>query len=189
MKKAVIALLLAALCLSLCACDSLGSVGSMNVDGIGSIMGGDSANEQGNPSGEKPKLNLFGSGGQQQTAPNETIPAYTEPEYTYPVITLPVIEPTEKTMTTLEYWIENCDSLYLSQSDLYGLTEEECRIARNAIYAKSGRIFSSSDLSDYFSRYSWYYPCIRAENFTDSMLNAAQLHNLNVIIEYESRWD
>ena len=105
------------------------------------------------------------------------------PQITTPVYTAPV------QLTALEYWIEYCDKMALSESDLYGMTQEECRLARNAIYAKSGRIFQSADLTNYFGQFSWYYPYVSASDFTDSMLNSYQLYNLNLVIEYESRWD
>lgn len=113
------------------------------------------------------------------------VPQITEPAYTVPVYT----QPPAQTLTTLEYWIEYCDKRMLSEQDLYGMSQEECRLARNAIYAKSGRIFQSADLSNFFSRYSWYYPSVSPSNFTDSMMNSYQLYNLNLVIEYEERWD
>lgn len=178
MKKAVSALLLSAMVLGLCACDALADITGIR---IGPLTG-----EEHNS--EKPALDLFGFG-RQQSAQDEKVPAYTEPEYTYPVIIAPTYEPEETRTKTLQYWVENCDRLYLSQTDLYGLTEKECVIARNAIYAKSGRIFQSTELHNYFSTYSWYDPHISPEEFSDSIFNSAQRHNLEVVLEYETRWD
>ena len=95
-----------------------------------------------------------------------------------------VDEPVE--LSPLEYWVEYCDVQYLEESDLYDLSEEECRIARNAIYAKSGRIFNDTALTKYYLAYDWYYPVIAAGDFSDDLLSEIQLHNLDVIIQYEA---
>ena len=148
-------------------------------------------------------MNLFGS-----TRAQEGNHAYLEPNYDYtvpdetytmiwngetgtvyvPQITTPVYQEPPMQISALEYWIEYCDKMILSETDLYGMTQDECRLARNAIYAKSGRIFQSADLTNYFGQFSWYYPYVDPSDFTDSMLNSYQLHNLNLVIEYESRW-
>lgn len=133
---------------------------------------------------------------QQQYVPqgNTYVPAVTRPSndyYTDPYLqqgnpALPYTDtPNLSYDSSLEYWITYCDTKYMDESYLYGMTKAECRIARNAVYAKSGRIFTSDDLATYFSYYSWYIPRIHPDNFSKSMLNAVQEHNLNVVIAYE----
>ena len=176
MKKGLLLLLLAGFVLSLAACDA--TVTEMNVGGIGLSGGSKEDSTQGKPSWE----DLMGQ------LPDGSQPEQTEPAETQGVIVIRPTAPQDAPLSTLEYWIENCDVLYLHSTDLYGLSQEEARIARNAIYAKSGRIFKADDLNAYFQAYSWYYPRYSADDFSDSMLNDAQNHNLELVIEYESRW-
>ena len=110
-------------------------------------------------------------------------PVTTQPP-TEPVTQPPVVE-TQPPQTPLNYWIENCDKTYLRESDLEGFDKQMCVYARNAIYAKSGRMFKSQDLQRYFSQFSWYNPIVSPDRFTDSMLNSYQIANLNVILAYE----
>lgn len=121
-----------------------------------------------------------------EPAPTE---APTEPE------TEPVVEtsaPTEPTVDVnsveyrMEYFIENCDKEYFAQSYFDGFGEEECRLARNAIYAKSGRMFNDSSLQKYYEQYSWYVPSVSPSNFSASMLNAYQTSNINAILNFEA---
>lgn len=87
---------------------------------------------------------------------------------------------------TLEYFIENCDRRYFTSADIQGFDAEMCLYARNAIFAKSGWIFSNQQLADYFQNYSWYTPTYTADDFTDDLLNKYQLANRDLILKYES---
>ncbi|MFQ6804077.1 MAG: YARHG domain-containing protein [Lachnospiraceae bacterium] len=60
------------------------------------------------------------------------------------------------------------------------------RVARNEIYARHGRIFTSPDLAEYFSQKSWYVPSIPADQFDNSYLNSIEIANLQVITQYEA---
>ena len=106
--------------------------------------------------------------------PVETTPATEETT----AATVPVSDP-------LMYWIENCDKMYLSMDDLAGFDAQSCVYARNACYAKSGRMFNSVELQNYFSQFDWYNPMISPDRFTGSMLNAYQNANINLVLEYE----
>lgn len=86
---------------------------------------------------------------------------------------------------SLEYFIENCDREYFTLADIQGFDAEMCLYARNAVFAKSGWIFSNQDLSDYFHSCSWYTPRYTAEEFSDSLLNQYQIANRDLILEYE----
>ncbi|MDD7389466.1 MAG: YARHG domain-containing protein [Lachnospiraceae bacterium] len=81
--------------------------------------------------------------------------------------------------------LPNSSTTYLSMSDLNGLTKEECRIARNEIFARHGRMFDDETLQAYFKQFEWYEPTIAPENFTDNLLNDYELKNLDLIIAYE----
>lgn len=85
-----------------------------------------------------------------------------------------------------DYVLPDSSTRYLSKSDLYGLSAEQCRIARNEIYARHGRIFQDEGLQAYFSQFSWYQPSIPADAFQESMLNAYEIANRDLIVEYET---
>jgi uncharacterized membrane protein len=84
-----------------------------------------------------------------------------------------------------DYVLPESEYSYISESDLYGFTEEECRIARNEIYARHGRMFKDAELQAYFNEKSWYTPTIPADAFQESMLNEYEKANKDVILEYE----
>lgn len=93
----------------------------------------------------------------------------------------------------LEEDLENNDdvfplssSVYLTVSDLEGLTKEECRIARNEIYARHGRLFTDEFLQDYFNSKDWYEGYIEPEDFDESVLNEYEISNRDLIVEYET---
>ena len=188
MKRILSVCLLLALCLSLCACDLVLDVqedGSVNFWNKNEATQAQNSQSSQTVQQEQP---------QYVQQPNTYVPAVTKP-VPETSATLPMI-PAESEMDEsygelyglLSYWIAYCDTLYMDESHLNGMNEAECRIARNAIYAKSGRIFNASDLTEFFSGYSWYSPRIHPDNFTNSMLNDVQLHNLNVVIEFEKKF-
>lgn len=104
-----------------------------------------------------------------------TPPTVTEPEPSQP----------EQEMTALEYWVENCHVIHFTEADLQGFTAEDCRIARNAVYAHSGRKFQDATLNAYFEGFDWYVGTVDPNGFDQNMLNDAQNDNLNLVIEYE----
>lgn len=84
------------------------------------------------------------------------------------------------------YFIENCDRRYFTEEEIEGFDETMCMYARNAVYAKSGRIFSTEELAKYFKQFSWYTPSIPAEMFTEDMLNSYQIANRDLIVAHEN---
>lgn len=93
--------------------------------------------------------------------------------------------PTEAVSNPLMYWIDNCDKKYLTIDDLAGFDKQSCVYARNAIYAKSGRMFNSTELQGYFAQFDWYTPTVSPDKFNNNMFNAYQNANLQLILEYE----
>lgn len=77
-------------------------------------------------------------------------------------------------------------SSYLDESDLDGLSKEECRIARNEIYARHGRMFTDEALQSYFDSKDWYDGYIEPEDFDESVLNEYEISNRDLIVEYET---
>ena len=120
----------------------------------------------------------------------ETTAPFEEPteEPTEEITEAPTEEPTEALSpeeAQLLNWMDKCDNAYMTEADLAGMSAENARLARNAIFAKSGRKFTSEDLQIFFSQFAWYVPRIEPDNFVDSMLNAYQIHNRDLIVAYE----
>ena len=57
-----------------------------------------------------------------------------------------------------DFIFPDSDSRLLASNELRGLSKDDLRIARNEIFARRGRYFSSSDLTARFSRFAWYRP-------------------------------
>ena len=66
--------------------------------------------------------------------------------------------------------------------DLEHKSTEQLRIMRNWIYARHGYIFKSGDLTDYFSKFSWYNPTSKD---VTSQLNKIEKTNIRLIQRYE----
>lgn len=86
-----------------------------------------------------------------------------------------------------EYFIPESDSRYLTMDELEGYTEDDCRIARNELYARHGRKFSDEFLLTYFESKSWYEGTIEPEDFDESVFNEYELANRDLIVEYEKK--
>lgn len=91
----------------------------------------------------------------------------------------------ESNAASSDYILENSDSEYLTRSDLEGLSENECILARNELYARHGRRFNSKDIQDYFDMCSWYKGVIEPDDFQETMLNDIEIANRDLIISYE----
>lgn len=83
------------------------------------------------------------------------------------------------------YVIEGSDSRYLTEEELRNMSKDELRLARNEIYARHGRMFSSADLQDYFNSMDWYSGYIPSDQFDESVLNAFEKSNLILIKSVE----
>lgn len=81
--------------------------------------------------------------------------------------------------------LADSSSRRLSKDDLRGLSKEECRIARNEIYARHGRIFDDEELRNHFRQFDWYEERISAGDFKESMLSDIEMYNRDLIVEYE----
>lgn len=137
---------------------------------------GDNAN---NPAGNG------GSNVTTDTSPSETTAPTTAPTT---AATEPTTQPTQPAQTKLEYFMENCDSMYFERSDIVGFTKEECYYARNACYAQGGRKFKNKELQAYFEQYYWYSPTYEPSYFDendDELMNKYEKANRKLISEYE----
>lgn len=86
---------------------------------------------------------------------------------------------------TADYMLPDSDVRYISEEELEGFTEEQCKIARNEIFARHGRIFEDEELAAYFSTKAWYHAVIMPDEFDAGVLNDFELKNLDVIVAYE----
>ena len=84
-----------------------------------------------------------------------------------------------------EYLLPDSDSRYLTEDDLAGFTAEQCRLARNEIYARHGRRFKDPALQRYFDSLSWYNGTIEPSDFNDNVFNSYERANCSLIIDYE----
>lgn len=84
-----------------------------------------------------------------------------------------------------EYILAGSDSRYILKSELQGFTAEQCRLARNEIYARHGRKFNDENIQDYFNSKDWYTPAIAPDEFEESLLNPYEIANRDLIVEYE----
>lgn len=64
------------------------------------------------------------------------------------------------------YIIADSDTRRITNEDLKRLSKEECRLARNEIYARHGRRFHDSQLQEYFDAQSWYEGTRDADTFS-----------------------
>lgn len=87
--------------------------------------------------------------------------------------------------TAKEYILAGSDSRYILKSELQGFTAEQCRLARNEIYARHGRKFNDENIQDYFNSKDWYTPAIAPDEFEESLLNPYEIANRDLIVEYE----
>lgn len=90
-----------------------------------------------------------------------------------------------RTPSRTGYLLEDSDRRYVQRSELAGFTEEDCRLARNEIYARHGRKFQDKAIQAYFDSLDWYRPTIEAGDFSEDMLNAYETANRNLIVKYE----
>lgn len=80
-----------------------------------------------------------------------------------------------------EFVFPDSDQRLLSAADLQGRTKDELRIARNEIFARRGRYFSSPELTAYFGRFSWYVP-----RTWDPVLNPVEAANVDLLDRAEN---
>lgn len=103
--------------------------------------------------------------------------------------TVPTVPQTETAPTTValnnDFVLPDSSTRVLDKSELAGLSAEQCRIARNEIYAKHGRMFDDAGLQNYFNSCSWYHGTIPADRFSDTMLSDIEIQNRNLIVSYE----
>lgn len=116
-----------------------------------------------------------------------TINAYTGQGYNFTYESIDIMHPETAKVEPVEseYILPDSNSRYLQMSDLAGFTAEECRIARNELFARHGRMFNDADLQAYFNSKSWYHGTISPDAFNDNVFNEYEVANRDLIIKYE----
>lgn len=82
-----------------------------------------------------------------------------------------------------DYILKDSDSKYYTVEDLKGLTRTEVQLARNEIYARHGRKFTTDEIREYFEAKSWYRGVV--DDVDDSELNKYEIANRDMIQKYE----
>lgn len=95
-----------------------------------------------------------------------------------------LVEETE-TLDREGYIIPNSDKELLTEESLEGLSAEECKIARNEIYARHGRKFKDEGLQAHFDSCDWYDGRIEPDDFNESELSEIEIANKDLISAYE----
>ncbi|MBQ9459751.1 MAG: YARHG domain-containing protein [Oscillospiraceae bacterium] len=120
----------------------------------------------------------------QQPAPALSV----TPQESTPAVSTPALQPAESPATPeemLQYFINHCDTEAFSRDYVMAFDKEQCKYARNAVYAKAGRKFTAENMRSYFEQYDWYQPTIEAADFQETMLNSYELANRDVVTAYE----
>lgn len=113
-----------------------------------------------------------------------TTQAQTEPVSTEAQTVQPATMPSTVAINN-EFILPDSSVRVLDKSELVGFGAEQCRLARNEIYAKHGRMFDDAGLQNYFNSRSWYHGTIPAKQFNDNMLSDIEIQNRNLIIAFE----
>jgi len=97
------------------------------------------------------------------------------------------VEKEETDMPEGDFILPNSDTELITKADLKGFTIDDCRIARNEIYARHGRKFNDEELQAYFDAKDWYVGTIEPDDFQESELSDIEIANRNTIIEFEEK--
>lgn len=89
----------------------------------------------------------------------------------------------------LEYILGDSDSRYLTEADVASLSLREINYAKNEIYARHGRRFTSPELQNYFNSKDWYEgiydPGDFDANYSARLLNDYEKRNAEFLSEME----
>lgn len=100
-------------------------------------------------------------------------------------VMIPAAEPPAQTVQAEEkadyYIFPDSDSRFLSEADIWRLSREDFRLAKNEIYARHGRRFNSPELQAYFDEMAWYEGSIAPEQFDPSCFNAFETANVSFL--------
>lgn len=78
------------------------------------------------------------------------------------------------------------DREYLTREELANEAPTVIHLAKNEIYARHGYIFRDKDLYNYFMGSIWYMPAIAPEDFRDEVFNEYEKANLELLAELDT---
>ncbi len=90
----------------------------------------------------------------------------------------------EEVSTEDEFVFPDSDTRRLLRSELEGKNEWECKIARNEIFARKGKIFDDPELQAYFESCSWYEGKNSQYEYSE-YISEIEAYNVQLIREYE----
>lgn len=96
-------------------------------------------------------------------------------------------KPEGQDQAAYEFVLPDSDRRLVTENDLENLSPLECRIARNEIYARRGRLFADEQLQNYFDVCTWYRGEISGEDFSLDMLSDIERENTEFISAYEEK--
>lgn len=91
--------------------------------------------------------------------------------------------------TTSDEILPQSDDRLLTNSDVTGLSLREINYAKNEIYARHGRKFSSPELQRHFDSCSWYNGTISPSSFSESSLSSIEQKNAAFLAKIEFSMD
>lgn len=124
---------------------------------------------------------MSGKSRNQQAVTNQTLVVTAVPTMKTPYEQMP--EPSVN-LNDFEL-LPNSNTQYLTEADLAALTWEELCFARNEIFARHGRIFTTYEIARYFEQKTWYQGIIAPEDFREDALNSIERANVQYIMDYE----
>lgn len=94
-----------------------------------------------------------------------------------------------KTITTYDgsYIIKDSGTRVLTESDISGFSKDKLALARNEIFARHGRVFSTPKYKEYFESCSWYSVNPNYNmNDDKSNLNDIEIKNVEFLLKHEN---
>ncbi len=108
-----------------------------------------------------------------------------KPEESEPIKEPEPAEESEPEEEVSQYFLPTSSSEYLTMSDLEGFSQDDCRMARNELYARHGRRFDDPNLQAYFDALDWYEGTTAPSDFDESVMNEYEIANRDLIVQYE----
>lgn len=96
--------------------------------------------------------------------------------------------PAPDTITRNDFVFLDSDTRLITTNDLDRLSAWQIRVARNELFARNHRKFTSKDMKEYFESQAWYTGTIDPTTFDDnrgSYMNSIEIKNMDFINAYE----
>lgn len=94
-----------------------------------------------------------------------------------------VVQDEKEEVETIDYLLEDSDSVLIQSIDLCEYSREDLRLIRNEIYARHGLKFQSKDLNEYFTSKKWYSG--KFDELPAGTLSIIEQKNIRLITELE----